>query len=85
MLDVYGEEVVNGETLPMDIWSTYMAEATAEDPLLDFPRPDRREFVPLYRGYAVNPAGSSPSTTTPISSAEEVRRRYGYESGPPRR
>ena len=45
----------------MDIWSAYMAEATTEDLVLDFPRPDRREFVPLSRGYAVNPAGSSPS------------------------
>ena len=84
MLDVHGEDVVNGETLPMDIWSAYMAEATTEDPVLDFPRPDRREFVPLSRGYAVNPAGSSPSARAPVSSADEVRRRYGYESGPPR-
>ncbi len=54
MLDVRGESVVNGETLPMDIWSTYMA--AAGDPVLDFPRADRREFVPLNRGYAANPA-----------------------------
>jgi hypothetical protein len=85
MLDVHGETVVNGETLPMDIWSAYMAKATAEDQVLDFPRPNRREFVPLSRGYAVNPTASSPSATTPVSSADEVRRRYGYESGPPRR
>jgi len=85
MLDVHGEDVVNGETLPMDIWSVYMAaEATTEDPVLDFPRPDRREFVALSRGYAVNPVGSSPSATTSVSSPAEVRRRYGYESGPPR-
>ncbi len=56
MLDVHGQSVVNGETLPMDIWSSYMAEATTEDPIFDFPSPDRREFVPLNRGYAVNPA-----------------------------
>ena len=68
----------------MHVWSAYTAEATTEDPVLDFPRPDRREFIPLSRGYAVNPAGSSPSGMTPVSSADEVRRRYGYESGPPR-
>jgi membrane peptidoglycan carboxypeptidase len=56
MLDVHGESVVNGETLPMDVWSSYMAEATAANPIFDFPRPDRREFVPLNRGYATNPA-----------------------------
>jgi penicillin-binding protein 1A len=56
MLDVHGESVVNGETLPMDVWSSYMAEATAANPIFDFPRPDQREFVPLNRGYATNPA-----------------------------
>ena len=56
MLNVHDESVVNGETLPMDIWSTYMAEATAGDPVLEFSRPDRREFVPLFRGYAASPA-----------------------------
>ncbi len=30
----------------MHIWSTYTAEAATEDPVLDFPRPDRREFIP---------------------------------------
>ena len=83
-MEIPGEDIVNGETLPMHIGSAYMAEATAADQVLDFPRPDRREFVPLSRGYAVNPAGSSPSAMTPVSSADEVRRRYGYESGPPR-
>ncbi len=56
MLDIHDESVVNGETLPMDIWSTYMAEAAGGDPVVDFPRPDRREFVPLLRGYASSPA-----------------------------
>ena len=84
MLDVHGEDVVNGETLPMDIWSAYIAEATNEDTVLNFPRPDRREFVPFSRGYVVNPVGSSPSATTSVSFPTEVRRRYGYESGPPR-
>jgi penicillin-binding protein 1A len=69
MLEVHDESVVNGETLPMDIWSTYMAEATAGSPVLDFPRPDRREFVPLTRGYAATPApelvGGKPIQVTP--------------------
>ena len=68
MLDVHDESVVNGETLPMDIWSTYMAEATAGDPVLEFPRSDRREFVPLVRGYASSPAsalGGTPPRTIP--------------------
>ena len=68
MLDVHDESVVNGETLPMDIWSTYMAEATAGDPVFDFPRPDRREFVPLFRGYAASPApalGGTPARIIP--------------------
>jgi hypothetical protein len=57
-LEIPGEDIVNGETLPMHIWSAYMAEATTEDPVLDFPLPDRREFVPFSRGYAVNPPDS---------------------------
>jgi membrane peptidoglycan carboxypeptidase len=68
MLDVHDESVVNGETLPMDIWSAYMAEATAGAPVLEFPRPDRREFVPLFRGYAASPAptlGGIPSRVVP--------------------
>ena len=69
MLEVHDESVVNGETLPMDIWSTYMAEATEGSPVLDFPRSDRREFLPLVRGYAANPApaltGREPVQITP--------------------
>ncbi len=69
MRDVHGESVVNGETLPMDIWSAYMAEATAEDSDVGFSRPDRGEFVPLNRGYAANPApawsGASVQLTPP--------------------
>jgi penicillin-binding protein 1A len=69
MRNVHDESIVNGETLPMDIWSTYMAGATSRDPVLDFPRSDRREFVPLARGYAANPApapsGGAPASITP--------------------
>ena len=65
MLDVHDESVVNGETLPMDIWSTYMADATDGEPLVDFPRPDRREFVPLVRGYATAPAPAQSADAAP--------------------
>jgi penicillin-binding protein 1A len=65
MLDVHDESVVNGETLPMDIWSTYMADATDGEPLVDFPRPDRREFVPLVRGYAAAPAPAQSPDAAP--------------------
>lgn len=44
MVGVHGLEEPNGETLPMDIWSDYMSEATAEDPPLDFPEADLSEF-----------------------------------------
>jgi len=55
MLDIQGYSVAYGETLPMDIWYLYMADATSIEPILAFPRSDRREFVPLSGGYAVNP------------------------------
>ena len=72
MLDVRGESVVNGETLPMDIWSTYMSEAMEGSPVFDFPRPDRREFIPLNRGYAANPAPArAEGVPTPIVPPRE--------------
>ena len=72
MLDVHGESVVNGETLPMDIWSTYMSEATEGSPVFDFPRPDWREFIPLNRGYAANPAPArAGGVPTPIVPPRE--------------
>jgi len=74
MLDVHDESVVNGETLPMDIWSSYMAEATAEDPVFDFPRPDRSEFVPLFRGYAASPAPALGGTPPRIIPPPRERR-----------
>ena len=55
MLDIQGYSVAYSETLPMDIWSLYMADATSVEPGVGFPRSDRREFVPLSRVYAVNP------------------------------
>ena len=52
MVGVHGIQEPNGETLPMDIWSLYMAEATADQPPLDFPEADLERFRPLDRGYA---------------------------------
>ena len=46
MLDIQGYSAAYGETLPMDIWYLYMADATSVEPGLGFPRSDRREFVP---------------------------------------
>jgi hypothetical protein len=40
MVGVHGIEEPNGETLPMDIWSDYMAQATEGDPSLEFPEAD---------------------------------------------
>ncbi|MGH3146085.1 MAG: transglycosylase domain-containing protein, partial [Rubrobacter sp.] len=52
MRDIHGERVVNGETLPMDVWSRYMARATEGQPVLDFPAADESELQVLNRGYA---------------------------------
>ena len=52
MLNLHGNDVVNGENFPLDIWSLYMSQV--KDPALDFPRPDAREFVPLSRGYVAS-------------------------------
>ena len=54
MVGVHDLEKPTGLTLPRDIWSLYVAEATAGDPILGFPRFDRREFVPLNREYRVS-------------------------------
>jgi penicillin-binding protein 1A len=40
LVGVHGLEEPNGETLPMDIWSAYMARATEGDLTLDFPQAD---------------------------------------------
>ncbi|MGI8859834.1 MAG: transglycosylase domain-containing protein [Rubrobacteraceae bacterium] len=52
MVGVHGIQELNGETLPMDIWSRYMAEATADQPPLDFAEADLENFQPLDLGYA---------------------------------
>lgn len=52
MVGVHGIQEPNGETLPMDIWSFYMAEATAGQPQLDFPDADLDRYTILESGYA---------------------------------
>ncbi len=49
MVGVHGLDEVNGETLPLDLWATYMAQVTKGDPALDFPEPDLGEFTILDR------------------------------------
>lgn len=76
MVDVHGEPVINGENLPMDLWSRYMAQATAGEPVLDFPASDTSEFKLLNRGYARDPYGGGrggyyPDDTTPVSSRRD--------------
>ena len=51
MVGVHGIEELNGETLPMDIWSGYMARATEDDPGLEFPEADLSPFRIAYGRY----------------------------------
>ena len=51
MVGVHGIEELNGETLPMDIWSAYMAQATEGEPSLSFPEPDPSRFRFVYGDY----------------------------------
>ena len=48
MVGVHGIEELNGETLPMDVWSDYMDRATEGDPTLSFPKADMGEFRVVY-------------------------------------
>ncbi len=50
MVGVHGIKELNGETLPMDIWSFYMTTATEDDPAQDFPAADMSEFDVFYAG-----------------------------------
>jgi penicillin-binding protein 1A len=54
LVGVHGLEEPNGETVPMDLWSVYMARATEGDPTLDFPKADLSDFNSVYRSYYVN-------------------------------
>jgi penicillin-binding protein 1A len=51
MVGVHGIEELNGETLPMDIWSAYMDQATEGEPSLRFPEPDPSKFRFVYGDY----------------------------------
>ena len=51
MVGVHGIEEPNGETLPMDVWSAYMARATEGDPTLGFPQGNLNDFKVVYGGY----------------------------------
>lgn len=44
LVGVHGIEEPNGETLPMDVWSGYMATATQGDLALDFPEADQDDL-----------------------------------------
>jgi penicillin-binding protein 1A len=50
MVGVHGIEELNGETLPMDIWSSYMARATEGEPSLGFPEAALSGFRIVYGG-----------------------------------
>ena len=50
MVGVHGLEEPNGERLPMDIWSSYMARATEGDIPLGFPEPDTAGLTASYGG-----------------------------------
>jgi penicillin-binding protein 1A len=54
MVGVHGIEEPNGETLPMDLWSVYMSQATEGDPPLGFPEADLSGFRTVYRSYYVD-------------------------------
>ena len=51
MVGVHGVEEPNGEVWPMDIWSSYMSVASADDPSLGFPDADLSEFDVTYGDY----------------------------------
>ena len=52
LVGVHGIQEPNGETLPMDIWSDYMAQATAGDLELEFPEADDSDFEVLKGTYS---------------------------------
>ncbi|MBA2534516.1 MAG: transglycosylase domain-containing protein, partial [Rubrobacter sp.] len=52
LVGVHGIQEPNGETLPMDIWSNYMAQATAGDLELGFPEADESDLDVLKGTYS---------------------------------
>ena len=59
MVGVHGLEEVNGATLPLDLWSSYMQRATGDKSPLGFSDADYGGLVPLDAGYAANPPSTS--------------------------
>lgn len=59
MVDVHGLEEVNGASLPLDLWSSYMEQATEGKTPLDFSDADYSDFETLNAGYAANPPATS--------------------------
>jgi membrane peptidoglycan carboxypeptidase len=52
LVGVHGLQEPNGETLPMEIWSRYMASATAGDLALEFAEADAGELYTVEGGYS---------------------------------
>ena len=59
MVGIHGLEEVNGATLPLDLWSSYMRRATEGKSPLGFSDADYSGLVPLNAGYAANPPPTS--------------------------
>ncbi len=64
MRGVHGLPVVNGETLPLDLWARYMSRVTSGLPVVRFPKADTSEFKLLKRGYASGSAESGAEAET---------------------
>lgn len=79
MVGVHGLSQVNGENFPLDIWSRYMAQATAGQPVLDFPQADMSKFKIKTSGYAVKPQPPQPpklaSTPAPLQAVNGLAQR----------
>jgi penicillin-binding protein 1A len=59
MVGIHDLEEVNGATLPLDLWATYMQRATEGGSPLGFSEADYSELAPLDAGYAANPPPTS--------------------------
>lgn len=81
MRNIHGLTTVNGENLPLDIWALYMAQATVNDPPINFAEPNWSEFAPLYRGNALGPAsgGSGGGGGSSYSLADSLQSRIQSE------
>ena len=59
MVGIHGLEEVNGATLPLDLWSSYMEKATEGKSPLGFSDADYSQLEPLDTGYAADPPSTS--------------------------